>query len=281
MRKIISLSILLISFTCVKAQYYQLGFDSVRVKSKFKLGAVATGSTTDSLLTKKANGGVYKVSRADFAPLASPTGSGTATWVSLVGTTSVTAGSMIIQNGTAFGTGSNGMILISSSAGAAYPFLSNSNLVFQSRGSANADIVFATSTTQQVRAYIKGATGNLHVGYTDGSDAAYKLAVNGSFLATTGQITTAPSTGNDIVRLADLNSFANYTASGDGSTTAITITHGLSGISGTSKVIVQPLNAASAGVTYVSISSTQVTINYTVAPVSGSSNLSYSILIKP
>lgn len=66
MRKILLLSVLLISFTCVKAQYYQLGFDSVRVKSKFKLGNVSTGSATDSVLVKKGNGGVFKVSRASF-----------------------------------------------------------------------------------------------------------------------------------------------------------------------------------------------------------------------
>lgn len=61
MRKILLLSILVISFTCVKAQYYQLGFDSVRVKSKLKLGSVTTGSVTDSVLVKKGNGGVYKM----------------------------------------------------------------------------------------------------------------------------------------------------------------------------------------------------------------------------
>lgn len=66
MRKILLLSVLLISFTCVKAQYYQLGFDSVRVKSKLKLGTVTTGSATDSVLVKKGNGGVFKVARSSF-----------------------------------------------------------------------------------------------------------------------------------------------------------------------------------------------------------------------
>lgn len=63
--------------------------------------------------------------------------------------------------------------------------------------------------------------------------------------ATTGtnttQIATTAFVQSQITTSA--NSFANYTASGDGASTAITITHGLSGISGTSKVIVQPLNA--------------------------------------
>ena len=63
---------MLVSISHVKAQYYQLGYDSVRVKSKFKLGAVTTGGLTDSILTKKPNGGVYKVARSSF-------GSGTVT----------------------------------------------------------------------------------------------------------------------------------------------------------------------------------------------------------
>lgn len=49
------------------AQYYQLRYDSVRVVSKFKLGNVTTGAATDSLLTKKANGGVYKIAQSSFA----------------------------------------------------------------------------------------------------------------------------------------------------------------------------------------------------------------------
>lgn len=84
-----------------------------------------------------------------------------------------------------------------------------------------------------------------------------------------------------IALTTDIPSFENYTASGDGSSTTITIAHGLSGISGTSKVIVQPLNSASAGVIYSSIGTTNISIVYTVAPVLGSSNLNYSILIKP
>lgn len=126
------------------------------------------------------------------------------------------------------------------------------------------------------------ANGNLSLG---SSTLGEKLSVTGKITAS-----VAPTNPTDVVRkqeldlkanITDLNSFSNYTASGDGASTVITITHGLSGISGTSKVIVQPLNAASSGVMYATISSTQVTINYTVAPVLGTGNLSYSILIKP
>lgn len=118
------------------------------------------------------------------------------------------------------------------------------------------------------------------------------LTDNGELLQVAGKITAAtpPTNPTDVVRKTELDlkaditnvpTFTNYTASGTGAATTITITHGVSGISGTSKVIVQPLNAASAGVQYATISSTQVSIVYTVAPLLGTGNLSYSILIKP
>lgn len=73
----------------------------------------------------------------------------------------------------------------------------------------------------------------------------------------------------------------NFTASGNGSSTAIVIPHGLTGISGTSAVVPSAKNSASSGWSYATIDATNVTINYTVAPVSGTNNLSYSIFIKP
>lgn len=66
MKRILFIGLLMLAFTGVKAQFYQLGFDSVMVKSKFKLGTVATGGDTDSVLTKKANGGIFKVARSSF-----------------------------------------------------------------------------------------------------------------------------------------------------------------------------------------------------------------------
>lgn len=72
-----------------------------------------------------------------------------------------------------------------------------------------------------------------------------------------------------------------FIASGTGSSTTINIPHGLPGISASSDVIVQPKNAASAGVSYATITSTNIVITYTVAPVAGTNNLSYAILIRP
>lgn len=90
-------------------QYYQLGYDSVRVKSKFKLGYVTTGAVTDSILTKKANGGVFKISQADFvtnanlalkANIASPTFTGTVTTADFVSTKNYTSGGVTPKTNT-------------------------------------------------------------------------------------------------------------------------------------------------------------------------------------
>jgi len=70
------------------------------------------------------------------------------------------------------------------------------------------------------------------------------------------------------------------TGSGTGSATSIVIAHGVSGVTTASSVIVTPNNAASAGISYVTIDATNVTIVYAVAPVTGTNNLAYSISIK-
>ena len=97
-------------------------------------------------------------------------------------------------------------------------------------------------------------------------------------IGTTGQVLKVVS---GLPTWADADYFQNFLASGNGSATSITITHGLTGITGTSKVIVQPLNTASAGVLYVTISSTTITIVYGTSPANGTNNLSYSIMVRP
>lgn len=71
------------------------------------------------------------------------------------------------------------------------------------------------------------------------------------------------------------------TASGTGSLTTITIPHGLSGISSSSTVYVTAKNSASANFSYVTVDATNVNINYTTAPASGTNNLSYDLLVGP
>jgi len=70
------------------------------------------------------------------------------------------------------------------------------------------------------------------------------------------------------------------TGSGTGSATSIVIAHGVSGVTTASSVIVTPNNAAAAGISYVTIDATNVTIVYTTAPANGTNNLAYSISIK-
>jgi len=71
----------------------------------------------------------------------------------------------------------------------------------------------------------------------------------------------------------------------NGSETVINITHGLSGVSSTTSVVhVTPRSADAAGFRYVSLTSTNVVIHYSVAPPAQTGefgNLNYSITIKP
>jgi hypothetical protein len=114
------------------------------------------------------------------ANLASPSGTGTATWPTITATTALNGGSVRIETGGAFGTDNLARIIYANSTGGIYPFTAPiGHIVIQPRGSNNSDIVFATGATAEIRGYFKGATGNLHVGYTDGADLTYKLSVNG------------------------------------------------------------------------------------------------------
>ncbi|MDN5283926.1 MAG: hypothetical protein JWR38_200 [Mucilaginibacter sp.] len=74
---------------------------------------------------------------------------------------------------------------------------------------------------------------------------------------------------------------ATYTASGNGTTTVITIPHVLSGITTNSTVLITPRNAASAGYSYADIDTSSVYIYYATAPASGTNNLKFSVEIKP
>jgi len=90
-----------------------------------------------------------------------------------------------------------------------------------------------------------------------------------------------PNTPGTLALVQTTGVVNNYVASGNGSSTSIVIPHGLANITTSSAAIITPKNPASAGVSYYSIDATNVTIIYTVAPVSGTNNLNYSILIRP
>lgn len=101
--------------------------------------------------------------------------------------------------------------------------------------------------------------------------------LSGTPLSTTA---TAKTNTTQIATTAFVGKQFTATGSGTGSATTITIAHGVSGITGSSSVIVTPNNAAAAGISYVTIDATNVNIVYATAPVSGTNNLAYSISIK-
>jgi len=63
--------------------------------------------------------------------------------------------------------------------------------------------------------------------------------------------------------------------SGNGTTTVFTITHGLTGITTTNQVFTSPRTAATGNISFIDLSSTVITITYTVAPVTGTNNLKW------
>jgi len=81
--------------------------------------------------------------------------------------------------------------------------------------------------------------------------------------------------------ISSTTSQIRLTGSGTGAATTISIPHGLSGVTSASIALVQPINAASAGVSYITTDATNINIVYTVAPASGTNNLSYNVSIKP
>lgn len=214
------------------------------------------------------------------------TGTADRTGVVTIGTPTVTGSSLFVNTpslSTSFGSGFGIGGSYSNPGGVGTSVINLTAYGVSSGGGYNSAMAFYTgaAATYLERMRIL-PNGNVGIGI---EVATEKLHVVGKIIAT-----TAPTNPTDVVRkqeldlkanLTDINSFANYTASGNGSATTITVAHGLTGITGTSKVIVQSLNASSAGISYATIGTTNVSIIYTVAPANGTNNLNYSILIKP
>lgn len=117
-------------------------------------------------------------------------------------------------------------------------------------------------------------------GLTGLTSLTLRVTGDSSFIGK-ASLSAAPVNPTDIVRLQDVvTSNTVKTASGTGAATTISIPHGLTGITSASFATAQARNTASAGISYVTIDATNINIIYTVAPVSGTNNLSYSIQIK-
>lgn len=97
---------------------------------------------------------------------------------------------------------------------------------------------------------------------------------------TTNVSTFLPTDGGQLVNDTYTGKKQVVTASGNGSATTISISHGMTGITSSSWVSAIANNAASSGIQYVTVDASNVNIFYTVAPVSGTNNLLYSIEVK-
>lgn len=139
-------------------------------------------------------------------------------------------------------------------------------------------------------AYAKLSGGNLFTGFqtfSNGSSQPIAGFSESGFLnslqsntLTTNVITYLPSDGGQLVNDTYTGKKQVLTASGNGSATTISIAHGMTGVTSSSWVSAIANNVASSGIQYVTVDASNVNIFYTVAPVSGTNNLLYSIEVK-
>jgi len=106
---------------------------------------------------------------------------------------------------------------------------------------------------------------------TEKTQREARAAPTATAATSTTQIATTAFAGQRLV----------LTGSGNGSSTTISLPHGVSGITTTSFATAQARNAASSGIVSVTADATNVIIVYSVAPANGTNNLSYSVEIKP
>lgn len=154
---------------------------------------------------------------------------------------------------------------------------------------------FASTTSAQLASVLsdESGTGVFLLGTTGGTSADIRFG-DGSFSTgtsyvrnvtistdnTTGSIAVPTSTDNirsAIWKLTNMSSLKSGQSiqSGNGVLTSFTITHGLAGITSTNKVFLTARSVAASGWQYVTLSSTQITIIYTVAPANAASNLTW------
>lgn len=240
---------------------------------------------TDGTVVPVANGGT---GRNTVTSGAIQKGAGTSALVDAIAGTDYVAPSRTFNNG-------YGILGLGDLSADRTPRVDTANIVAKNYLAAlNGSLVHlaGTETIAGIKTFSAKTNHNAGWGTTNSSNTVDNGTIfwkNGTFGINIG--TSAPPASNKtqtlqdkdgvIANISDIPVFANYLASGTGAATTITIPHGLSNITTNSKVIVQPLNAASAGVSYATIGTTNVSITYTVAPANGTNNLNYSILITP
>lgn len=118
---------------------------------------------------------------------------------------------------------------------------------------------------------------------TNGVKPTAALQVNGSFKYTDGnqaanKVLLSDASGNATWQRTD--TIISPTITGDGSTTAFTIAHGLGVAPKFVSLTAKNANAASGGVPYLTYDATNIVINFTTAPSSGSAAVDLFIKLK-
>lgn len=232
-------------------------YDSVTVEPKFLLKSVSTGNATDAILVRRANGGVFSIAQSVLSN----------SFIQNQGLTTQTAqfaidGDGKLRNLTGTSTIQSAIRAQITGGNEAISLISATNLQ-------RLYITSAGTTNPQVHLDNVGfALGYSGLDFKFGSTITATISKN------------APANPNDVITFQYMAKTMRSTASGTGAATTISVAHGLSGITSSNAVIASPNSAAAAGYNYVDIDATNVNFYYTVAPISGTNNLIYSITIK-
>lgn len=296
MKRLILITLLAFGFATANAQFYRLRYDSVEVVSKFKLGTVTDGNSTDAILLRRDNGGVYKVAQSNFATTAS-----LSNYVALTGNQTV-AGQKTFTSSPQVNdaiyinnrTNTSGNSTVSYRTGGSTDWVHGTGIsgagstsdwsLWKSNGTTAINVSYASNAVT----FGSGITTN---GITNINGALQVRDNWGMYFYNPSNVYSASLnigtlTNNRDLRLPDesgtLSTATTKTlvGSGTGVATTISIAHGLIGITTSSAVVVTPNNAASAGISYATVDATNVNIVYTVAPANGTNNLLYSVTIK-
>jgi len=157
---------------------------------------------------------------------------------------------------------------------------SSSSVAFSSNNGTGTSMEFSNTSNTNTSPVVVLSHSNASAPFLRYFGGANSLSFKAATI-TTPRIQTFQDKDGIVALTSDFYSFENYAASGNGSSTTISIAHGKTGISSVSACIVQARNAASAGISYVTTDATNVNIFYTVAPASGLTNLLYSIQLRP
>lgn len=153
------------------------------------------------------------------------------------------------------------------------------NTADQANTAVSALYIYPTISTRRI--YFGTSALKATVSFANVPNVEGLIAGSPQLTGTPTAITAIPTTNTTQIATTAFSPKAiKLTASGTGAALSFSIAHGIVGITTSSVILVRPNNSVSAGISYETVDATNVNIFYTVAPATGTNNLSYSAIIK-